>query len=92
LSTALGSAFELGVIQAAGFQALNIEPGSLRIRDLESPDVTVRLTLIATVPRTVINGLASGLFPPPPPVVPPVEPPAQPAGETPAEPPVVEGQ
>jgi hypothetical protein len=72
LSTALGSAFELGVIQAAGLQVLNIEPGSLRIRDLESPNVTVRLTLIATVPRTVIDGLAVGLFTPAP-VVPPVQ-------------------
>jgi hypothetical protein len=68
LSTVLGSEFEQGVITAAGLGAVNVEPGSLRIKELGTPDVMVRFTLVATVPRTVIDGLAVGLFTPAPPV------------------------
>ena len=65
MSTDLGSAFEQGIITAANLGALNIEPGSMRIRELSSPDVTVRLTVIASVPRSAVDALVAGLFVPP---------------------------
>jgi hypothetical protein len=62
VSTVLGPAFEQGVLVAAGLDGLNVEPGSLRIDELGAENVTVRVTVIGTVPKSVVDGLVLETF------------------------------
>jgi hypothetical protein len=50
----MGSVFEQQVVEAAGFGGLVVEAGSLQIDELSAPNVTVRVTVIGTVPREVV--------------------------------------
>ena len=51
----LGPYFEQTIIDAAGLAGLNIDPGSMRIDLINQPDTTVRFTLVATVPGSVVE-------------------------------------
>lgn len=62
MSVVLGAAFEQAVVEAAGLSGLLVEPGSLRIDELSAPDVTVRVTVVGSVPKSVIDSLVCGEF------------------------------
>lgn len=62
MSVVLGQMFEQGVVEAAGLSGLVVEPGSLRIDELSAPLVTVRVTVVASVPKSVIDGLVCAEF------------------------------
>lgn len=51
----LGPSFEESIIAAAGLEGLNIDPGSMRIDLINHPDTTVRFTLVASVPGSVVE-------------------------------------
>jgi hypothetical protein len=52
----LGAPFENEIIAAAGLQALNLDPGSMRIGPLNDPVTTARFTLVVDVPVDVVKG------------------------------------
>ena len=62
LSVQMGSVFEATVVEAAGLSQLNVEPGSLRIDELSAPNVTVRVTVVGSVPREVVAAAGSAVF------------------------------
>lgn len=51
----LGPNFEQTIITAAGLDGLNIDPGSMRIDLINHPSTTVRFTLVASVPGSVVE-------------------------------------
>lgn len=62
VSVQLGAGFEAAVLEGAGLSGLNVEPGSLRIDELSAPNVTVRVTVVASVPREVVAAAGCAVF------------------------------
>lgn len=62
MSVVMGPTFESGVLEAAGLGDLNVVPGSLRIDELSAPNVTVRVTVVGSVPRSVVAALGCAVF------------------------------
>lgn len=50
------------MVAAAGLGELNVEPGSMQIDALNAADVTVRVTVIGSVPKTAIDQLVVAYF------------------------------
>lgn len=55
MAVVLGAGFEQAVIAAAGLQGLNLDPGSMRIDQVDEPVVTVRFTLVVQVPAEQVR-------------------------------------
>lgn len=54
----LGPRFESAMIAAANLENANIEPGTIRIDEMNAEMVTVRFTVIRAVKRTTVLQLA----------------------------------
>lgn len=51
----LGDEFEQAIIQAAGLEGLNLDPGSMEIGLLYDPVTTVRFTVVVDVPYDAVR-------------------------------------
>jgi len=51
----LGDDFERAIIEAAGLEDLNLDPGSMRVGLLNDPMTTVRFTLVVDVPFEAVR-------------------------------------
>lgn len=49
--------FEAQVAEACGLSELNVDPGSLRVDELSAENVTVRFTVVTSIPQAELTAL-----------------------------------
>jgi hypothetical protein len=57
MTVSLGRTFEQHITTAAGLDKLNVEPGSLRIDELNADQITIRVTVVGTVDGVTVRQL-----------------------------------